>query len=143
MPHKPLKPCLYPGCTKTVPSGYCQAHAHFYTPPARAVDNRPSAAARGYGKRWQAIRNEVLCRSGIPRELWHLYDIHHEPPYNPAIEPNHRAYKLTPMLHRDHSRETMRSRGRGGKSLGNMLETGKAKGNIYSSKMEAGGQNGR
>jgi len=123
MPHKPLKPCLYPGCIKTVPSGYCQAHAHFYTSPKRSADTRPSAASRGYGKAWRSIRDEVLRKCGIPAEIWHLYDIHHEPAYNPAIEPDHRAYKLTPMLRSDHSRETSRARGRGIKSLGLGLET--------------------
>jgi len=143
VPHKPLRPCLYSGCTNTVQSGYCQAHSHFYTPPQRAVEaHRPSAALRGYDKDWQSIRTRVLSEYGVPRELWHLYDVHHEPPYNPAIEPDHNKYKLTPMLHANHSRETARSRGRGIKSLGIFSKTVKAYRNIHSTEIQQGGCHG-
>lgn len=138
MPYKPNRPCRYPGCVNTTPSkqGYCETHAHHYQPPRYpSTDNRPSAAARGYGKDWQAIRAEVLRSSGIPKELWHLYDVHHEPEYNPAIEPNHRNYKLTPMLHNAHSRHTSRARGRGIKSLGDRAETDNAQPNFHTIKM--------
>jgi hypothetical protein len=112
MPHKPLRPCLYPGCVHTVPKGYCEAHAHYYTPSVRPRDGRPFAAARGYDNNWQKIRAEVLRAHGIPRELWPLYDVHHSPEYDPVREPDHRAYQLTPLLHGEHSSETGRGRGR-------------------------------
>ena len=122
MPYKPPKPCKYPGCVITTPSrqGYCESHAHHYRLPQypHKKDSRPSAAARGYNSSWQAVREEVLCKHGIPPEFRHLYDVHHEPPYNPAIEPNHRAYLLTPLLRSEHSRVTNRAaRGRRVKSL--------------------------
>ena len=123
MPYKPSRPCLYAGCAKTVISGYCQSHEHFYTPPQRAIDTRPSAAARGYDKNWQTIRIETLRNAGIPKELWHLYDIHHEPDYNPAIEKKHTAYKLTPMLKSDHSRLTAQQKGGGFNLYNARLET--------------------
>ena len=127
MPYKPPRPCRYPGCVHVTPSrqGYCESHAHFYQPPQypRSPNNRPSAAARGYNSQWQAIRAEVLSGTSIPRELWPMYDVHHEPSYNPAIEPDHRAYNLIVMLRSEHSRETGRSRGRRVKSLGDQRET--------------------
>ena len=110
MPRKPLKPCMYPGCVRTVEKGYCEAHASS-APIPRARAPRPSAAARGYNAQWQTIRAQVLQAAGIPRELWPQYDVHHEPAYNPAVEPDHRVYKLTPMLRGDHSRLTGRGRG--------------------------------
>ncbi len=145
MPHKPSRPCKYPGCVHTTLSaiGYCEAHASFYQPPQRAIDSRPSASARGYGQDWQRIRAEVLQDAGIPRELWADYDVHHTPPYNSAIEPNHRAYTLTPLLHGEHSRETGRTRGRGVKSLQSTAGNRKGYSNFYSAKMEEGGKNGR
>jgi len=139
LPRKVFKPCLYHGCINTVQYGYCQTHAHFYNPPQRAIEvNRPSAAARGYNKEWQAIRVEVLRKHGVPKELWHLYDIHHDPPYNPKKEPNHRKYNLIPMIHNHHSRETARSRGKGDKSLQPQVETGKAKANNHTTKIAQG-----
>ena len=108
MPYKTARPCLYAGCTNTVQSGYCQTHAHFYNPPERAIDQRPSAASRGYDRVWQLIRAKVLRDHGIPADQWHEYDIHHEPPYNPQVEPRHTAYKLTPLLRSDHSKVTAR-----------------------------------
>ncbi|MDR1902796.1 MAG: hypothetical protein LBQ88_11010 [Treponema sp.] len=122
MPHKAACPCKYPGCVHTTHTGYCETHAHWYQPPERAVDTRPSAAARGYDQEWQAIRAAVLRDAGIPPELRPLYDVHHTPEYNPQIDPDHRHYTLTPLLHGEHSRETGVARGRGGKSLGNFSE---------------------
>jgi hypothetical protein len=105
MPYKPNKPCLYSGCVNTVPHGYCTTHAYL-TPSYRPIDTRPSAAARGYDSSWKKIRADVLINFGIPEDQWGLYDVHHIPEYNPDIEPDHRAYKLTPVLHNEHSKIT-------------------------------------
>lgn len=78
---------------------YCPQHRKPRKP-------RPSSAGRGYGYRWQKVREEVLLRHGIPREQWSLYDVDHNPPYNKEIEPDHRKYQLTPRLHAEHSRKT-------------------------------------
>jgi 5-methylcytosine-specific restriction protein A len=65
MPTRPLRPCTSPGCPELVKSGRCARHlaAHYKSQDAR----RGSAAARGYGRRWQRIRAdhlqlEPLCR---------------------------------------------------------------------------------
>lgn len=70
------------------------------------IDNRQSASMRGYDHGWRKIRIEVLKKAGIPRTMWHLYDVDHNPPYDPDIEPNHRKYHLIPRLHTEHSRKT-------------------------------------
>ena len=107
MPTKPARMCKYPYCPNLTfdPSGYCDVHAAM-RPAARMPDKRPSAPRRGYGRDWQKIRAEVLTKAGIPRELWPLYDIDHNPRYNPAIEPDHRKYTLIPRLHGEHSSKT-------------------------------------
>lgn len=68
--------------------------------------SRPSPASRGYSYDWRKVRAEVLQKSGIPRDEWHLYDVDHNPPYDPKAEPDHRKYVLIPRLHADHSRKT-------------------------------------
>lgn len=74
--------------------------------PRRKTDRRPSRSKRGYTNEWRRVREEVLGRSGIPRSDWPLYDVDHEPPYDPAVEPDHRRYTLTPLLRSQHSRKT-------------------------------------
>ena len=145
MPRKAQKPCLFSGCTALVNSGYCATHAHFYNPPVRTfADYKPNPDKNKiYGRQWKSISADVKRAAGIPVELWHLYDVHHEPPYNPAVEPGHRKYHLTPMLHRDHSRETARQRGRGVKSLEVGADTDKVKVNIHSTKIAQGVCDGR
>jgi hypothetical protein len=90
------------------PSGYCPSHEHLA--PVRTFireqDNRPSPAARGYGADWRKIRERTLRLYGIPMCEWHKYDVHHDPLYDKAIEPDHSKYKLTPLLRSDHSSET-------------------------------------
>jgi hypothetical protein len=119
MPRKPARPCRLIGCLRTTTSrsGYCPAHEHLWRPfeRFRGRDDRPSSAQRGYSGEWRKIRAEVLSASGIPKRDWPLYDVHHEPEYNPAVEADHRKYRLTPLLHAEHSRETgVRKRQRGG-----------------------------
>ena len=145
MPHKPSRPCRYPGCVHTTlaTTGYCEAHAFFYKPPERAVDRRPSAPARGYNHDWNRVRTQVLRDAGIPKELWPKYDVHHSPEYDAQIEPDHRKYTLTPMLHGEHSAETGHSRGRGDKSLPVSSRDRTCPTFFFASKMDERGKNGR
>ncbi len=99
---------MFPGCrNKTDSGGYCRLHV---AKQHRKKDARPSSAERGYNATWQKIREEVLRAAGISKADWHLYDVHHEPNYNPLIEPDHRKYKLTPILHGVHSLITGRNK---------------------------------
>jgi len=119
MPTKPARMCKYPYCPNLTSdsSGYCDVHAAM-RPAGRMPDKRPSSPRRGYGRDWQKIRAEVLTKTGIPRNLWPLYDIDHNPPYNPAVEPDHRKYTLIPRLHGEHSSKTCREDGGFGRRRG-------------------------
>lgn len=75
-------------------------------PACRPKDNRKPAFRRGYDHTWRKVRIQVLTDAGIPKEAWPLYDVDHNPPYNPAIEADHTKYTLIPRLHADHSRKT-------------------------------------
>jgi hypothetical protein len=48
----------------------------------------------------------VLRAHGIPKEKWSLYAVDHNPPYNPAVEPDHEKYTLIPRLITEHNRKT-------------------------------------
>lgn len=112
MPYSAPKPCRVRTCGNTTRNrhGYCDDHAHLYT-PYRSRKRRPSSSKRGYGRAWAKIRARVLREYGIPRERWPLYDVDHRPPYNPDVEPDHNKYTLVPMLRGEHSRKTIREDG--------------------------------
>lgn len=54
MPKKPKKPCGFPGCPALTDNKYCDEHAKFY------VNERASAAERGYDGRWRKARARFL-----------------------------------------------------------------------------------
>jgi hypothetical protein len=98
MPTRPLGPCRIPSCPNRASyRGYCAKHKAY-------ADNRPSSASRGYGTEWRKIREQVLSSHNIPKYMWSMYDIHHEPAYDASKEPDHTKYRLTPMLHEEHSK---------------------------------------
>jgi len=99
MPTRSPRPCNAPLCTNLTTDRYCEQHA--------SLNVRPSAAKRGYGSEWRQIRARVLAGHGIPQSKWHLYDVDHRPPYNPAIDPDHNHYTLVPMLKGEHSSKTI------------------------------------
>ena len=99
MPNSPNRRiCVH--CRQTFSGSGCLC------PLCRPSDNRQSPAKRGYGRAWQKIRETVLSSAGIPSEQWPLYDVDHNPPYNPALEPDHLRDNLIPRLHADHSSKT-------------------------------------
>ena len=53
MPKKALKPCKHPGCPKLTEGAYCDEHKPLHP-------DRPSAAKRGYGSRWQRLSKVYL-----------------------------------------------------------------------------------
>lgn len=62
MPTRPARPCRKMGCRGTTRErhGYCEQHQHLasgWNQPGRAT-----AAERGYGHRWRALRAMVLRR---------------------------------------------------------------------------------
>jgi len=62
MPHKPKRPCRYPGCPNLCDSGvYCPEHAAYSNDRLRG-----GATARGYDSRWRKaralfLRKHPLC----------------------------------------------------------------------------------
>ncbi|PVX86467.1 HNH endonuclease [Paraburkholderia unamae] len=65
MPPRPLRPCKHRGCRALVPGGmsYCEEHA------GEDVGWKPDSVrgnrhARGYGSRWEKLREMVLLRDG-------------------------------------------------------------------------------
>lgn len=59
MPTRAKRPCRQQGCPELTNDGWCAAHR----PPD--VDDRPSAASRGYGRRWRRLRRMVLSRQPL------------------------------------------------------------------------------
>lgn len=59
MPRKPLSPCAVPGCPEpAVSGGRCAAHQRAVR--RQQVDDRPSASARGYDRKWRKNRARFL-----------------------------------------------------------------------------------
>lgn len=59
MPHKPKRPCRYPGCPNLCETGtYCEVHRKEWSPDAL----RGNAAARGYDAKWRVARKLFLQR---------------------------------------------------------------------------------
>lgn len=62
MPHRPPRPCNYPGCPSLTRDRYCPQHAAAHQQAERQrLAARPSAAQRGYGRAWQRARGEWLA----------------------------------------------------------------------------------
>jgi 5-methylcytosine-specific restriction protein A len=53
MPRKALKPCKHPGCPRLTEGAYCDEHKPLHP-------DRPSAAKRGYGSKWQRVSKAYL-----------------------------------------------------------------------------------
>ena len=62
MPTKPRHPCNRPGCPELTAKRFCPTHQAQHNRAAQqAMDaKRGSAAARGYGRRWQKVRLTYL-----------------------------------------------------------------------------------
>ena len=58
MPRKALKPCKHPGCPNLTAGLYCAKHQPLHP-------DRPSAAKRGYGSRWQRLSKACLRRHNL------------------------------------------------------------------------------
>lgn len=66
MPTAALKPCRHPGCPNPTANVYCEQHQGAQKIQREYFDKqRGSAARRGYGRLWQAIRLRILARDPI------------------------------------------------------------------------------
>ena len=55
MPRKSKRPCSHPGCPNLTEDKYCEEHKSLHP-------DRPSAAKRGYGSKWQRVSKAYLRR---------------------------------------------------------------------------------
>lgn len=53
MPRKSKRPCSHPGCLNLTEDKYCEEHKSLHP-------DRPSAAKRGYGSKWQRVSKAYL-----------------------------------------------------------------------------------
>lgn len=58
MPHKSKRPCGHPGCPNLTDSRYCEQHKALHP-------DRPSAAKRGYGSKWQRLSKAYLRKNPL------------------------------------------------------------------------------
>jgi 5-methylcytosine-specific restriction protein A len=131
MPTAPQRPCLHPGCSALVPSGYCAAHAKNrhaeYDKTRRKDDPRLREAARiRSGRQWQEVRAIHKARNPLCCDPFNLEGRWKEPTYAshhvvPLIERPDMAYDMTnlaPLCMRCHNRiEAMERDGQETQSL--------------------------
>jgi len=53
VPRKAKRPCSHPGCPNLTDGRYCEEHKALHP-------DRPSAASRGYGSKWQRVSKAYL-----------------------------------------------------------------------------------
>jgi len=68
MPTAPKHPCNEPGCPALVQRGQSRCPAHTHALQRRFDATRLSPSKRGYGRRWEAIRDIVLSGEPLCRE---------------------------------------------------------------------------
>ena len=56
MPHKPKKPCAYPGCPRLTYGRYCEKHQKERDAQYEKFGRDRAATKRRYGKNWKIIR---------------------------------------------------------------------------------------
>lgn len=66
MPFAPPKPCVHPGSPNLTTNTYCEQHqGHRKIQREQFDSRRGSAASRGYGRLWQAVRLRILARDPV------------------------------------------------------------------------------
>jgi 5-methylcytosine-specific restriction protein A len=103
MPTRPLKQCSGPACGATTDGPYCAAHSV-------RLEDRGSAAARGYGHRWRKRRlhwlsQHPLCARCEEKDLVKpATDVHHRKPLSEGGADDESNYES--LCHECHSAET-------------------------------------
>ena len=67
MPRRAPSACSYPGCGELVAGGTGRCPKHKRVPWQEGDRTRPSAAERGYGARWQRMREAILALEPLCR----------------------------------------------------------------------------
>jgi len=72
MPYRSRYPCGWPGCPEIIRDGrYCEEHSK--QDQQQQDQDRPTAAARGYGARWRRLRGMVLHREPVCRDPFGIH----------------------------------------------------------------------
>lgn len=106
MPTKPAGPCRDSKCPyRAVERGWCATHAAKHPPKPRPVDDRPSAAKRGYDQKWRRIRAHFLKFKQMCAECGTTAtEVDHIKPL--AAGGTHKWENLRPLCKPCHSRKT-------------------------------------
>ncbi|MBY6275391.1 MAG: hypothetical protein CWE10_04100 [Symbiobacterium thermophilum] len=117
LPKRLPTPCRFPGCPSLVDprEGYCPAHKREYRREKDRPyeENRPSAAKRGYDRRWQRIRLQVLLEEPLCRMCaaeGKLVPAEHVDHIDGNVR-NMRRENLQPLCASCHARKTIRQDG--------------------------------
>ena len=112
MASKPLRPCLHPGCTTLVRSGYCDAHR----PPESARRSEKSQSYRHWYSlriwtdelRPQQLAREPFCRDCARRGLRvYATDVDHVRPHDGDWSKFVDPTNLQSLCHSCHGRKTI------------------------------------
>ena len=105
MPHKPLKPCKYPGCPKLTRGLYCEDHAakvaSEYNKYSRSLDHN-----KKYGREWRRIRNlyasqHPLCEMCLKEgKMIPMDEVHHIKPVKEGG--SNKEFNLVSLCHSHH-----------------------------------------
>lgn len=60
MPHKPKKPCAYPGCPRLTYGRYCEKHQKERNAQYEKYGRDRATTKRRYGKNWKIIRDAYV-----------------------------------------------------------------------------------
>ncbi len=119
MPSRPGRPCATPGCSAIVRGGHCSKHrpriVAAQAEAKREIDaRRGTAAARGYGSRWQKARVGYLRKHPLCTECDRLgyttpaTEVDHEPPHRGDMAMFWDSATWQGLCKACHSRKTMR-----------------------------------
>lgn len=112
MANKPLRPCLHPGCTALVHSGYCDKHR----PPDTARRSEKSQSYRHWYRlkiwtdelRPQQLAREPFCRDCARRGLRvYATDVDHVQPHDGDWSLFSDPNNLQSLCHSCHGRKTI------------------------------------
>jgi len=108
MPHKPKKPCKWPGCPKLTDGVYCVEHARIVVQRYNQEQRDPAINARYQNDEWKNIRENYIISypfCEICRKYGRLVKAEHVHHIKPLSEGGANDYSnLIALCHRCHSR---------------------------------------
>ena len=82
MPHRPRRPCSYPGCPRLTEGRFCEEHAREEAKRYEKYERNPTVRKR-YGKTWRVVRaayvlSHPLCEECLKRGVYKpVEQVHH------------------------------------------------------------------